>query len=264
MKNKILLASFVFVALFTANNASAYYSPSTGRWLSRDPNGEPGFELLRAASTVPKVGQVASTASLPPSRIFIRDSVAAKKEPNRYVMVGNNVPNQFDVLGLSSCSCGPDITQSINKMLLEVDNAYNSWSSGQQCAACLTLFNPLSGWDVDFFAPGSGYPGQGDSPCSFTFTYNGTCYYAGSLNFALFGRASSLCGYSLLTTLLAAGDWKFFYHQEDPGGVITQQAMSMASNGYGSPATGPEVGGCSPSNKRGTVPLQWKWGPHSY
>ena len=255
----------VLFVLLAAQIASAYYCPSTGRWLSRDPMGEPGFEHLRAAGVVPKIGQVVSPASLPPGRWINRDSVASEKEPNRYTMVGNNTPNQFDILGLNSCNCGPDITQSVNKMLLEVDNAYGSWSELQRCAACTTLYlNLVSGWDVDLFAPPGGYPGQGDGPCRFTFTFNGTCYYAGSLNYALFGRASALCGNSLTTTLLAVGDWKTYGHGEDPGGVITQQAMSMAANGYGSPSTGPEVNGCSPSTKKVTPHLQWKWGPHSY
>jgi len=88
-------------ALFTANQASAYYSPSTGRWLSRDPMGEPGFEALRAANIVPRVGQVVSTASLPPGRFFERDTTATKKEPNRYVFVANAPIGLVDRDGLS-------------------------------------------------------------------------------------------------------------------------------------------------------------------
>jgi len=42
----------VLFVLLTAQIASAYYCPSTGRWLSRDPIGEPGFENLRAAGAV--------------------------------------------------------------------------------------------------------------------------------------------------------------------------------------------------------------------
>ncbi len=41
---------FVLVALLTAQIASAYYCPSTGHWLSRDPNGELGFQTLQTAS----------------------------------------------------------------------------------------------------------------------------------------------------------------------------------------------------------------------
>ena len=39
----ILVVLFV---LLTAQIASAYYCPSTGRWLSRDPIGEPGFRAI--------------------------------------------------------------------------------------------------------------------------------------------------------------------------------------------------------------------------
>jgi hypothetical protein len=101
MKNKILPLLFAFTVLFTANQASAYYSPSTGRWLSRDPMGEPGFETLRLAGAVPRVGQVADTTSLPPSRLFVRDSVAATTDPNRSAFVYNNPINSVDREGLS-------------------------------------------------------------------------------------------------------------------------------------------------------------------
>jgi hypothetical protein len=100
MKNIILPIIFAFVTLLGANTASAYYSPSTGRWLSRDPMGEPGFELLRASSAVPKVGQIASTASLPQSRTFIRDTVL-KNEVNAYVLVKNDPESKVDFLGLA-------------------------------------------------------------------------------------------------------------------------------------------------------------------
>lgn len=101
MKIKILPALFGLAVTLIANQASAYYSPSTGRWLSRDPNGEPGFETLRVASAVPKVGQVTGSASLAPSRLFSRDSIEAAKSPNAYVFVHNNPQNRIDVLGLS-------------------------------------------------------------------------------------------------------------------------------------------------------------------
>lgn len=100
MKTKILPILFVLVVVCATNQASAYYSPSTGRWLSRDPNGEVGFETLRAASAVPRVGQVVSAASLPPSRLFVRDSIETKKSPNRYAMVANDSIDQVDILGL--------------------------------------------------------------------------------------------------------------------------------------------------------------------
>ena len=100
MKNKFLPVLFAFVVLFATNQASAYYSPSTGRWLSRDPSGELGFETLRASGVVPRIGQVVSTASLPQSRLFVRDSIAAKNEPNRYAFVQNAPIGKIDIFGL--------------------------------------------------------------------------------------------------------------------------------------------------------------------
>jgi hypothetical protein len=61
----IIIALFV---LLTAQMASAYYCPSTGRWLSRDPMGEPGFRAI----TQPGI-----SASLPPGRWIQRDQSAA-------------------------------------------------------------------------------------------------------------------------------------------------------------------------------------------
>lgn len=104
MKTKILPVLFGLAVVFAANQASAYYNPSTGRWLSRDPNGEPGFELLRSASAVPGVGQVATSAALPPSRIFARDVIETKKEPNRYDFVANNPVKAVDYIGLATLS----------------------------------------------------------------------------------------------------------------------------------------------------------------
>jgi hypothetical protein len=56
----------VLFVLLTAQIASAYYCPSTGRWLSRDPIGEPGFQA---------VAQPGISTSLPPSRWVNRDSL---------------------------------------------------------------------------------------------------------------------------------------------------------------------------------------------
>ena len=39
---------------FTAFQAQAYYNPQTGRWLSRDPIGEPGFQVLRLQTHCPE------------------------------------------------------------------------------------------------------------------------------------------------------------------------------------------------------------------
>jgi hypothetical protein len=94
-------AKSITVVLFmlTAQIVCAYYCPSTGRWLSRDPLGEPGFELFRASGAVPRVDRVVSIASLPGLWIN-RDSNREKKEPSPYPFVANNPIMSVDSLGL--------------------------------------------------------------------------------------------------------------------------------------------------------------------
>jgi uncharacterized protein RhaS with RHS repeats len=107
----IIIALFVLV---TAQVASAYYCPATGRWLSRDPIGEPGFENLRAAGVVPRAGQVISPASLPPGRWINRDPIETERQPNRYAFVANNSISYIDTLGLSGCICGVKSLKAIS------------------------------------------------------------------------------------------------------------------------------------------------------
>jgi hypothetical protein len=49
MKTTKSIITLLFV-LLTAQAAFAWYDPSTQRWLSRDPVGEPGFQVLQSAT----------------------------------------------------------------------------------------------------------------------------------------------------------------------------------------------------------------------
>lgn len=63
-----------------ATNAFAYYAPGQGRWLSRDPIGEPGHEtLLNNGSKRPRSGRIAERAG-----------------PNLYGFVANNPVTYLD------------------------------------------------------------------------------------------------------------------------------------------------------------------------
>ena len=66
----VLFVSFV-------STAFAFYNPGLGRWTSRDPVGEPGFEAIR---------------NKPPS--------VRAGGPNLYLFVHNEPINRFDLLGL--------------------------------------------------------------------------------------------------------------------------------------------------------------------
>lgn len=99
MKNTKSIVIVLFVLLM-AQIASAYYCPSTGRWLSRDPIGEPGFQAL----------QIASQTSIKPTplpssdRWISRDPIPGREGKNLYGFVENEAISQVDYLGL--CKCG--------------------------------------------------------------------------------------------------------------------------------------------------------------
>lgn len=95
IQRQIISAAVLLVALVTAQTVSAYYNPSTGCWLSRDPIGEPGFQLVQGAQGASRVGPVAVAQQ--PSRWINRDS---KPDGNLYQFVYNNPLIYFDPFGL--------------------------------------------------------------------------------------------------------------------------------------------------------------------
>jgi hypothetical protein len=100
--NAILAAvAAVGLLLLTTGVAQAYYNPQTGRWLSRDPAGEPGFEMLQRASTAPRT--FVSAPQLPPGRWLVRESLRGGPSDNPYHFVRNDAVGKIDYLGLKCC-----------------------------------------------------------------------------------------------------------------------------------------------------------------
>ncbi|MGI8481199.1 MAG: hypothetical protein ACR2MF_03925 [Chthoniobacterales bacterium] len=109
MKRKLIIGSAFFIALWTAQTALAWYDPSTGRWLTRDPIGEPGFQVLQAATHAP----ITPTPLPPQSRWINRDPISepgftlfqqpsTKRDAvqNLYTFVGNDPIGSIDLFGL--------------------------------------------------------------------------------------------------------------------------------------------------------------------
>lgn len=135
----------VLFVLLTAQIASAYYCPSTGRWLSRDPIGEPGFQTSQMASVVPKSPQPAS------NRWINRDPLEKRGEPNLSAMAKNNLINKIDALGLITdesltgraewqckpCKCKSVTVTYVKGSVLDID-----YSCREGVGSVLALFQP--------------------------------------------------------------------------------------------------------------------------
>jgi hypothetical protein len=121
MKTTKSIIVILFV-LLTAQIASAYYCPSTGRWLSRDPIGELGFENLRAASIGPRAGPVARSDSLPASRWIHRDLIAG---PEKKMDVATAFLNSLGIksqLSMGNIKINPDANQNTVNLYVFVGN----------------------------------------------------------------------------------------------------------------------------------------------
>jgi len=94
---KRMMIGLLFATL--ATNTFAFYNPGQGRWLSRDPIGEPGF-------TVATTGQQAAAQDDSEDNQLSDISPGRERavEPNLYGFVLNNPQNRIDPLGLISFS----------------------------------------------------------------------------------------------------------------------------------------------------------------
>jgi len=242
--------------LLTLQIASAYYCPSTGRWLSRDPMGEPGFETLRAASMVPKVGDSISTA---PARWIKRDSASIKSEPNIYEFAGDNPIIKIDRLGL--CSCGPDITSTLARTLLNVERQWEISDPTTQKTTCDHLNTP-SGWDMGALINANfSSPCGASGSCSHTVTVNGTCYLGSEVNYALYGKMCALCNISQPQMDFDIMGWKLG-SKRGPYDHQLRGALAWANAGYvgwpNSEAPYSDKSNCSPCSY--ALPdLMFKW-----
>lgn len=110
-KCKTLSSIVLFIALWATQTASAWYDPSTQRWLSRDPIGEPGFQSLSGNLRTAQI--IESSTPQQPKRWINRDSAGPglsnvhplladfeRENLNGYCFVHNNPAVFVDPLGL--------------------------------------------------------------------------------------------------------------------------------------------------------------------
>ena len=204
MKTKqILMLTLLLLGVSLAREAQAFYNPSTGRWLSRDPIEEEGHDTLYYADG---------------GHTTINERV---DNLNGYAFVRNNPAGFIDRFGLSSScpTCGPNVTSPLAHLISKLDTTWTSiWTSSQRDKACTGLVDfwdkdPVRGghpawenaWGIDRLWRGNQAwinsppycpPCATQPTCVNTVQVLNQCYYAGSVNYVLFGHMCKLCSYS--------------------------------------------------------------------
>jgi RHS repeat-associated protein len=162
-----------------------YYSPGTGRWLSRDP-------IAHVALT-----DTANARSSKPS------------EHNPHSFLRNDALNHYDALGLlCRPTCGPDVTTALMRTLDQLKTKWSTLNPSDRITHCGEFRNPANGWDIttlhtgNYSPPGSSIGslcgnnfGDPNSSCLKSVWVDGGCHYRGSVNYVLYGLMFKLCGF---------------------------------------------------------------------
>jgi hypothetical protein len=141
MKLEIAIGSALFVALWAAQTASAWYDPTTGRWLNRDPIGEPGFQVLQAVQT-PTAASGRWINRNPGGEAAAVTFSPQVDDPNLYTFVMNNPVSTIDLLGLKLWKCTRDTKWGFGQHVY-LYNDVNGSSCGRGGG------NPFKGKGVD-------------------------------------------------------------------------------------------------------------------
>lgn len=161
------------------------YSPSLGRWLSRDPLEEQGFNTLRR-------GKSATVGRIPVNR---------RECCHCYAFLRNTPLSDFDFLGLhgggggTACrKCGKDVTSLVYQTLRDITDTYEAAPWYYKYIAEVNMFGPASLWNWDirylYFYDDANNPNE---ECRYTVTFEGMCVHANELNYILYGWGMLLC-----------------------------------------------------------------------
>jgi hypothetical protein len=175
IKTKLNLIMVSLVLLLAAPMANAFYMAEAGRWITRDPLGEAGFEAVRIVCAERNSNlNLASASSLDPSAVSWSSRGVWGDAQNFYMFVKNRPINAIDFDGLKCVLMA-------NGMVVDTDKQQVVfWSSDPVAtanfiAACNFKKNwPVIGACLLLF----GYdPGPGEETCSLARETMGYCIY---------------------------------------------------------------------------------------
>jgi len=238
------MAAFVAALLqLAADRAWAFYNPQVGRWLNRDP-------------------------------------IAERGGLNLYAFVKNNPIQWVDPSGedpKSCCECGPDVTAPLKQTLENIRGTFKTGiSDASRTSACLTIVGAGTGgitaaqgaWDIrQLFEYSQGTNGCTD--CRNTVAFEGKCYYAGQVNFAMWGLMFKLCsewmnkGYTEQDAHDFVTIWKGNEYGQGADNVFVQQAQAFTAYGYtGTGSLAGALSHCPLSKlKWKAFSFDWAWEP---
>ncbi|HEV2392602.1 MAG TPA: RHS repeat-associated core domain-containing protein [Verrucomicrobiae bacterium] len=187
-----------------------YYNANTGRWSSRDPVVDPGWNPGLFDSLLAK------------SARLIDDY------PNLSCFIGNKPITSFDVLGLCDpgAKCGMDVGNALNQTReLMISQFKNLPSRAQKWRNCEpyhalmydwtdvpALFRGIYSWDLDAMTWlwGNYMKGRSCGDCPQTVTINNKCYNAWNANYYSFGVICRECGMTFRDIRIIINTWKTF------------------------------------------------------
>jgi RHS repeat-associated protein len=159
-----------------------FYEPNLQRWLNREPSEQDGPNLYH---------------------YVFNDGINKKDYWGQFTLV-----ELVQVIAIQAINKGmllpvltkakvldPDLKKPLDRTLLDVEATFWKWSEGQQQSACLELLN----WVGALFGKHGGNNAWEIEPLYMwglsdrIVKVNGKWYYAGAVNFALWGRAMKTC-----------------------------------------------------------------------
>ena len=210
-----------------------FYDPHLMRFLSRDPIDDPH----RAVNVISDTHLVGG-----------KSLRGLTKEVNLYSFAESDPINNIDVFGLAavgcpgpinpSCPedrCGVNVTSMLIDVLKQIEVDFASWSWFRKTLKCESLVDPLSfdsAWDIYELGPKHSMRGA-CSTCPTLSCYDsvevcGQCFPDSQVNYVMFGKITSLCGYPKSVVDLLVDGWKRVAHKHpaQPG------AMAWTTAGY--------------------------------
>lgn len=271
MRTKLTMLTLVLLGVLSSREAQAFYNPSTGRWLSRDPLTDAGVLAQDYKSTL---------ALKPKAR-------SGKVFANIYCFVLNDSILNSDKLGLdlnivttassavtsSCCKCGPSVDWMVAAALVNMTQTFLAATPKDQRTACdnLQLKNltaAIDAWDMSVVQTGVPAVVQGQlcNWCSTKVTFRGGCYDPGDVNYMMFGHIASLCEQELDRDWNSSSVEQQVLNAKSGRNLPVGCAAAFAVSGYdGRPVVcpwGDSKGACAPQKGsfRGNR-KNWVWEP---